>query len=309
MIKATSLKKSYGETLAVDGISFEIAAGEIYGLLGPNGAGKTTTLSILSGLLKPDSGSVTLAGVSLEGEERKAKGLLGVVPQEMTLYEELTARETLLFWGRIYGLGGKRLDERIDSLLERAGLAAKAKKRVRTFSGGMKRRLHLLTGLVHEPKALLLDEVTVGIDPQGRIALLEIVKEVAASGTAVLYTTHYLEEAEALCDRLSIIDFGKVLVEGTIDELVRSLGEGEVVSLTGSFTGESIRRALEGHDEAAILSLEDGAGLLSIDLSGPDVFRLLDSLFGKVTGVEEVSIRRPSLQSLFLKLTGREIRD
>lgn len=309
MIKASGLRKSFGSTIAVDDLSFETEPGEIYGLLGPNGAGKTTTLSILSGLVKPDAGSVTIGNISLEGEPRKAKGLLGVVPQEVTLYEELTARENLLFWGRIYGLSGRELDDRISALLDRAGLAARARSRVQTYSGGMKRRLHLLTGLMHKPRALLLDEVTVGIDPQGRLAILDLVKEIADEGTSVLYTTHYLEEAEELCNRLSIIDFGKVLVEGTIHELIRSLGEGEVVSLTGTFEGEAIRKALEGQDQVKILSLEKGAGLLSLNLSGPEVFSLLDSLFGKLPGVEEVSIRKPSLQSLFLKLTGREIRD
>jgi len=184
MLQARSIRKSYGPLLAVDGVSFEAAPGEIFGLLGPNGAGKTTILSILSGLLRPDAGSVEIGGFSLESEPRRAKQLLGVVPQDVTLYEELTARENLLFWGKIYGLGGAALAARVEDLLARGGLAAKAKAPVRTLSGGMKRRLNLLTGLVHDPRVLLLDEATVGIDPQGRIAILDLVRSVAAGAAA-----------------------------------------------------------------------------------------------------------------------------
>jgi len=309
MIQAQGLRKSYGDLLAVDNVSFEAEPNEIFGLLGPNGAGKTTILSIISGLLRADAGSVVIGGISLDADPREAKRLLGVVPQEVTLYEELTARENLLFWGRIYGLGGKELDERIGTLLGRAGLAEKAKKTVKTYSGGMKRRLNLLTGLVHDPKVLLLDEATVGIDPQGRIAILDMVREVAAAGTTVIYTTHYLEEAENLCRRVAIMDHGRILVDGTIASLMESLGEGEVVALGGSFTADAIRTALESRQEIRVLSAEDGRALLSVALPGPEVFRLLDGLLGSMPAVEEISIRKPSLQSLFIKLTGREIRD
>ncbi|MBN1826571.1 MAG: ABC transporter ATP-binding protein [Candidatus Eisenbacteria bacterium] len=309
MIRVSGLRKSYGTLLAVDNISFEAGPGEIYGLLGPNGAGKTTTLSMIAGLLKPDAGSVEIAGISMDADPRAAKRLLGVVPQEVTLYEDLSARENLLFWGRVYGMGGRELDRRIAALLERGGLAEKAKKAVKTYSGGMKRRLNLLTGLVHEPKVLLLDEATVGIDPQGRIAILDLVRETAAAGTTVVYTTHYLEEAEDLCRRVGIIDHGRMLVEGTARELVDRLGEGELVVLSGGFAAAEIRAALGGADEVEVVSAEEGRAALSVALPGPEVLRLLNEKLGHLDTVEEISVRRPSLQSLFIKLTGREIRE
>ena len=309
MIRVSGLRKSYGTLLAVDNISFEAEAGEIYGLLGPNGAGKTTTLSMIAGLLKPDAGAVEIAGVSMDADPRAAKRLLGVVPQEVTLYEELSARENLLFWGRIYGMGGGELNARIGELLERGGLAEKAKKAVKTYSGGMKRRLNLLTGIVHRPKVLLLDEATVGIDPQGRIAILDMVKEIAAAGTTVVYTTHYLEEAEDLCRRVGIVDHGRMLVEGTVRELVERLEEGELVVLSGGFAAAEIRDALAGAEEVEVVSAEEGRAALSVGLPGPEVLRLLNDKLGHLDTVEEISVRRPSLQSLFIKLTGREIRE
>ncbi len=309
MIRAEGLRKSYGTLLAVDNVSFEAEKGEIFGLLGPNGAGKTTTLSMVSGLLRPDAGSITIAGVSLEEDPTEAKRRLGVVPQEVTLYEELSARENLLFWGRIYGLGGKALGARIDELLQRGGLTEKAKAPVQSFSGGMKRRLNLLTGLVHSPEVLLLDEATVGIDPQGRIAILDMVREIARAGTTVVYTTHYLEEAEDLCQRLTIIDHGRVLASGTVSDLIEQMGEGDVVVLNGTFTAEQLRETLEKDERVRVLSVEAGRALLSVSLHGPEAFRLLDELIGRLPSVEEISLRKPSLQSLFIKLTGREIRD
>jgi ABC-2 type transport system ATP-binding protein len=309
MIRVNGLRKSYGDLLAVDNVSFEAEPGEIYGLLGPNGAGKTTTLSMISGLLEADAGSVTIGGVSLDEDPKGAKRLLGVVPQDVTLYEELSARENLLFWGRIYGIDGKELDGRIERLLGRAGLAEKAKAPVKSFSGGMKRRLNLLTGIVHDPKVLLLDEATVGIDPQGRLALLEMVKEIAAAGTTVVYTTHYLEEAENLCRRVAIMDHGRMLVEGTIAELMKRLEEGQVVILNGAFEGDEVARVLGADDKIEVHSVDEERAFLSVDLPGPEVFRLLDRLLEGVAAVEEISIRKPSLQSLFIKLTGREIRD
>ena len=308
-IRCEGLSKTYGQVVALQGLDLEVEAGEIFGFLGPNGAGKTTTLSIVSGILKPDAGSVEINGLSLEREPKRAHRLLGVVPQDITLYEDLSARENLLFWGRIYGLSGHDLDLRIRRLLDRAGLAEKAKGAVRAFSGGMKRRLNLLTGMVHEPKVLLLDEATVGIDPQGRLAILDMIREIADSGTAVVYTTHYLEEAEDLCRRVGIIDHGRMLVEGTVDELMKNLGEGEIVILAGNFTDKDIRETLESRSEIRLLSLEDRRAVLSVALSGPDVLRLLDMLLANIPTVDEISVRKPSLQSLFIKLTGREIRD
>ncbi len=309
MLTIQGIEKRFGDLRAVDGIDLEARGGEIFGLLGPNGAGKTTTLSMVSGLLLPDAGSITIDGISVIDRPRDAKKLLGVVPQDISLYEELSARENLRFWGRIYGLRGSALDDRIETLLERAGLREKAKSAVKTYSGGMKRRLHLLTGLIHSPRLLLLDEVTAGIDPQGRIAILDMVKEVAAGGTAVVYTSHYLEEVEELCDRVAIIDHGKILVNGTLRDLLLELGEGDIVSLSGTFTPDAIRSALASERDISLLAIDDGKALLSTTRHGSEVFSVLHRLFGGMPEVEEVAIRKPSLQSLFLKLTGRELRE
>ena len=209
MIRVENLIRRYGELTAVDRISFEVATGEIYGLLGPNGAGKTTTLSMLSGLLKPDEGRILFDGVDLATDPISAKRSLGVVPQEVALYEELTARENLRFWGGLYDLRGQALTSAVDQALERVGLSGRADDRVKVFSGGMKRRLNLSLGLVHSPRAVLMDEPTVGIDPQARNSIQELVKSLAQDGMTVLYTTHYLDEAELLCDRIGIMDHGK----------------------------------------------------------------------------------------------------
>ncbi|HEX3129941.1 MAG TPA: ABC transporter ATP-binding protein, partial [Thermoanaerobaculia bacterium] len=203
-------------------------------LLGPNGAGKTTTFSMLAGLLAPDDGRITMGGVDLADNPVQVKRGLGVVPQEVAIYEELTARENLRLWAGLYGLSGPALDETVARALDEVGLSGRSKEPVERFSGGMKRRLNLSLGLVHQPKVILLDEPTVGIDPQARANILDVVRRVADSGAAVLYTTHYLEEAERLCDRIGILDHGKLLAEGTLAELKELVGEEEVVVIPPS---------------------------------------------------------------------------
>jgi ABC-2 type transport system ATP-binding protein len=234
MIRVEGLVKRFGDIRAVDGVSFQVAAGEIYGLLGPNGAGKTTTFSMLAGLLAPDDGRITMGGVDLADNPVQVKRGLGVVPQEVAIYEELTARENLRLWAGLYGLSGPALDETVARALDEVGLSGRSKEPVERFSGGMKRRLNLSLGLVHQPKVILLDEPTVGIDPQARANILDVVRRVADSGAAVLYTTHYLEEAERLCDRIGILDHGKLLAEGTLAELKELVGEEEVVVIPPS---------------------------------------------------------------------------
>jgi ABC-2 type transport system ATP-binding protein len=308
-IRVEDLAKRFGEIRAVDGVSFAVHRGEIYGLLGPNGAGKTTTLSMISGLLAPDAGAIAIDGVSVLTDPIAAKARLGVVPQETALYDELTAVENLRFWGGLYDLSGRDLDRAIDAVLERVGLTGRHKEPVRNFSGGMKRRLNLALGLVHSPRVALLDEPTVGIDPQARAKILEVVREVAASGTTILYTTHYLEEAEALCDRIAIMDHGKVLAEGTLDELTRMVGEQAVVTLTGRFDPDRVRERVGPIDGLDVLSAEDGRLVLAADGGGDAAARVLGAVFGSGLAVDGVSIRPPSLNGLFLKLTGRELRD
>jgi ABC-2 type transport system ATP-binding protein len=225
MIEVDGLRKLYGERVAVDGISFRVEPGRIFGLLGPNGAGKTTTISCLSGLLAPTSGSVRIDGHDVRTDGRAARRSLGVVPQELALYPEISAAENLRYWGAVQGLSGADLDRSVAEILARVGLADRTKEPVKAFSGGMKRRLNLAIGLVHEPKVLLLDEPTVGVDPQSRGHILDLIRERAATGCAILYTTHYMGEAEGLCDHFSIIDDGRVIAEGDLDELLERAGD------------------------------------------------------------------------------------
>jgi ABC-2 type transport system ATP-binding protein len=309
MITVEHLRRSFGDLVAVDDVSFEVRDGEILGLLGPNGAGKTTTLCMISGVLKPDSGRVLVDGRDIWLEPTEVKRHLGVVPQEVAVYEDLTARDNLSFWGSLYGLSGSELRERVDEGLTRVGLAERAGDRVKGFSGGMKRRLNLCMGLLHRPRFLLLDEPTVGIDPQARLNILEVIRGVAASGTTVLYTTHYMEEAQELCDRIAIIDHGRILTIGTLDELTRLAGEAEVLRLAGSFSGSEARERLQAISGVRVLQAGDGGAMLSVVAGGPGLLAVLPAVLASGLALDDVSIQRPNLQSVFISLTGRELRD
>ncbi len=227
IVQVQNLVKTYGNVLAVDDISFAIEEGEIFSLLGPNGAGKTTTISILSTLFPPTHGDAQIGGFSVIRDPMQVRRMIGVVPQEIALYEDLNARENLLFWGQMAGLEGKALKQRVDEILERVGLVEKARQPVKTYSGGMKRRLNIGVGLLHSPRLLFMDEPTVGIDPQSRRAILDMVKDLNRSGMTILYTTHYMEEAQELSHRIGIIDHGKMIAIGTLQELIRQVGEQE----------------------------------------------------------------------------------
>jgi ABC-2 type transport system ATP-binding protein len=309
MIQIEQLKKSYGSLVAVDGISFEVRVGEIFGLLGPNGAGKTTTINMICGVLRPDNGRVLIDGKDIWLEPKVVKRNLGVVPQEIAVYEDLTARDNLNFWSSLHGLTGRERKDRVNGALTLVGLSDRAGDKVKSFSGGMKRRLNLCMGLIHNPKFLLLDEPTVGIDPQARLTILKIIREAAASGTTVLYTTHYMDEAEELCDRIAIIDHGKILTSGSLDELARIAGEGEVIRVTGSFDGDRKRELLESIQGVRVLSVEESSAVLAVEPEGPGVAAILPRLLDETLGIEDLSIQRPSLQSVFIRLTGRELRD
>ncbi len=308
MISVQGLSKRFGELRAVDHISFEVAQGELFGFLGPNGAGKTTTISMISGLLRPDEGTVTIGEYDLWASPRKAKCLLGLVPQEVALYEEFNARENLLFWGGLYGVSRSELNKSIDEILQRVDLADRAKEPVSRFSGGMKRRLNLAIGLVHRPKVLLLDEPTVGIDPQARNAILEVIREIARQGTTILFTTHHLEEAEKLCDRIAIMDHGQILQTGSVSELARVVGDRDVVTLRGKFTAEQMQQCLE-HEPVSVLGVTDQLATVSLVGEHYGLAALVERL-GK-SGIElaDLSVQKPTLESVFLKLTGRELRD
>ncbi len=305
MIEVRQLAKSFGDVQALAGVDFTVGEGEIFGLLGPNGAGKTTTISIIAGLVDADSGAVRVAGLDNRKDGRRVREMLGVVPQDIALYEELSGRENLHFWGGLYGLAGSRLREEADRVLELVGLSDRADDPVRQYSGGMKRRLNLSAGLIHRPKVILLDEPTLGIDPQARLNILDIIKDGVSGGMTVIYTTHYLEEAEKLCNRIAIIDHGRILAQGTLGELVKLAGEGNVVTVTGAFSRDEVSPLLKG---VAVEYPENGSLRMTVpgqaEMSGA-----LSRLFSAGISIGEISIQEPSLEGVFLKLTGKELRD
>ncbi len=281
MLRLENLHKSFGDITAVDGLSLEIARGKIFGLLGPNGAGKTTTVNLAVGLLQPDSGSVTLNG-DRSPNEASARNLIGVAPQSLSLYEELTGRENLAFYGRLYDLSSGELKERISWTLDFVQLAERAGDRVSTYSGGMKRRLNLAVALVHDPPLLLLDEPTVGVDPQSRNAIFENILALREEGKAILYTTHYMEEAQRLCDRVGILDRGKMLALGGVGELT------------------------EAHGGKTVITVQTRRGDIKIETDDP--MAELQKLQQR-DDVITLRVERPNLESVFLNLTGRQLRD
>ena len=309
VLEVRGLRKVFGDLVAVDGISFAVREGEIFGFLGPNGAGKTTAISMICGLLTPTDGEILVDGRPAREDPREVKRRLGVVPQEVALYEDLTARENLEFWGGIYGLKGPALRARIAAVLDQVGLGERAREPIKNFSGGMKRRLNLAMGLIHDPRLILLDEPTVGIDPQARHNILEVVKDVVRAGRTVLYTTHYLEEAEALCDRLAIIDHGKILAQGTVEELKAQLGVGSLLTLKGGFTAARLGEVVARVDGLSALEAADGRAMLLVARGSAGVGHALEALYRADLQIDGVTIKEPSLEDLFLKLTGRELRD
>jgi ABC-2 type transport system ATP-binding protein len=308
MIDVQHLRKQYGELVAVNDVSFTAEEGRIFGLLGPNGAGKTTTIGCISGLLKPTSGHVAVSGHDVVTDAQAARRHLGIVPQELALYSDLSAAGNLEFWGAAYGLAGEPLRRRVTEVLTLIGLADRGRDKASTFSGGMKRRLNFGCGIVHRPRVLLLDEPTAGVDPQSRVRLLELVREQASGGTTVIYTTHYMEEAQELCDRIAIVDHGKLLAIGTLEELRRLVGEKDLVRLTGRFDAAATR-ALETLDGIEVLTV--AADSMTIAAIGAS--RKLPAIFGALASagadIRETTLSVPSLESLFITLTGRELRE
>ena len=323
MIEVEQLRKSYGELTAVDGLSFTAAPGEIFGLLGPNGAGKTTTISCISGLIAPSAGRVRVDGHDVIRDGPAARRILGVVPQEVSLYEELTAIENLEYWGGAQGMRRPRLGERIRAVLELTGLGDRGREPVKGFSGGMKRRLNFACGIVHQPKVLLLDEPTVGVDPQSRVRLLEMVRAQAREGACVLYTTHYMEEAETLCDRLAIVDRGRIIAGGTLTELRSMVAERDLLRLTGNFAAlastnggpdatwqaAGAKAALASIDDIQIVQAEPDLLMLSVSDASAKLSAIFAALAAAGGEVRGTTLTQPSLESLFIKLTGKELRE
>ncbi len=308
LLQTDGLSKRFGDIQAVDRVSFEVRDGEIYGLLGPNGAGKTTTISLICGLLKPDGGEVRIAGKNLWQAPQEARRIMGVVPQEIALYEELNGRENLEFWGRLAGLSTADARTRAGELLEALSLVDRAKDALKKYSGGMKRRINLGCALMHRPKLLLLDEPTVGIDPQARANLIEFIRQLVAEGMGLLYTTHYLEEAESICDRIGIIDHGRILAEGTLPELRRRLGDAQLFVLEADLAEAQPDTWPGFRDRFRVVQKSDRQLMVTANAEG-DPADALRALLAAPVHVENVTIKRPSLNDVFLQLTGRALRE
>jgi ABC-2 type transport system ATP-binding protein len=308
-LECRGLRRRYGDLTAVDGVGFQISAGETYGLLGPNGAGKTTTISMIAGLLERDEGTVTVAGEPMTTHAVRAKGAIGYVPQDLAIYPDLTARENLMFFARLYGMPKAEARRRCAEVLALTGLTGRAGDQTKKYSGGMKRRLNIGIGLLHRPKLLILDEPTVGVDPQSRNAILESVEGLSGKGMAVLYTTHYMEEAERLCDRVGIIDHGRLIAEGTRKELVSLVGEGDRVRLvaTGNLARAGAELAARPWARQASVT---GQGIdLVVDDSRSNLPIVLTDAAVAGVVVRTVELTEPDLEEVFLHLTGRALRD
>ena len=308
MLQVEQLSKRFGDIQAVAGVSLQVKPGEIYGLLGPNGAGKTTCISMICGLLKPDEGSVIVDGLDFWAQPTQAQRLMGVVPQEIALYEELSGEENLIFWGKLAGLSPADARARAAELLEALNLTDRRKDIVKKYSGGMQRRINLGCALLHRPKLLLLDEPTVGIDPQARARILDFVRQLAEDGTSILYTTHYLEEAESLCHRIGIIDHGQVLAEGTLNELQAKLGGDRLFVIDGQFDGVDPHR-WDGFVEHYHVIQHRAHQLVLAARDQRHPAECLRELLEIPANVENVTLKKPTLNDVFLQLTGRELRE
>jgi len=310
MIQAHDLGKRFGDVKAVDGVTFTVEEGEVFGLLGPNGAGKTTTISILSTLLPPDAGRAAVCGHDVISGADEVRRRIGVVPQELALYEELTAEQNLDVFGRIYGLEGEQLKRRVGELLELSELAEHARRPVKGFSGGMKRRLNIMMGLVHAPDVLFLDEPTVGIDAQARTKILDLIRDMNAQGLTVLYTTHYLEEAEQLCDRIGVMDNGRLAALGDKEELIRQIGESDAVRVQLD-AGRHAALAADAAEWRGVTRAGPRKGKFEIqcDDGASIVAQLQAWLTEQGLDLDQLEVIRPNLESLYLKITGRALRE
>ena len=308
VLNCRGLRKAYGDHVAVDGVGYTIEAGETYVLLGPNGAGKTTTISMIAGLLDSDGGTALVSGNEITTKSTAAKAAIGLVPQDLAIYPDLTARENLRFFGKLYNIGGS-LNERVDEILDVIELSDRADDQTKEYSGGMKRRLNIGLGLLHKPDLLILDEPTVGVDPQSRNAILENVERLGAQGMAGLYTTHYMEEAERLCDRVGIIDEGAIIAEGTRRDLVALVGERDRLHLDlsgdASLVADAVS-AIDGVESCSSAGSELEVVTVSASRALPDVVL---SITESGLDVHSIQVSEPDLESVFLHLTGKALRE
>jgi ABC-2 type transport system ATP-binding protein len=308
MLQVDGLRKSFGNTRAVDGVTFHVVAGEAYGLLGPNGAGKSTTINLILGLLPADAGSVTVGGLDLRAKANQVKQMIGFVPQDIALYPTLSARENLSFWGRMYGLSGATLAERTDVALNMVGLADRAKERIGTYSGGMKRRINIAAALLHHPQLLIMDEPTVGVDPQSRNHILETVRELNQGGMTVIYTSHYMEEVEFLCSRIGIVDQGRIIAEGTLDELRQIIGHRSRIRLRLSDDTPHVVERLRTLKQVDSVEIK-GDEIIVVTAEPAGVLPAVTAECVEHARIQSVAIEEANLEAVFLHLTGRDLRD
>lgn len=304
MLQVQNIIKSYAQHRAVDGISFSIEKGVFYGLLGPNGAGKTTTIQMISGIMPPDTGAILVGGNAVYPQSGQIKKHLGIVPQEIALYGELSALDNLLFWGGLYEVHGKQADQRAKELLTWVGLDMRMHDKVRTYSGGMQRRVNIAAALMHDPDLIIMDEPTVGVDPQSRNKIYELLDDLHTKGKTILYTTHYMEEAEKMCQVIGIIDKGKIIAEGSLDQLKQQYAKEETVVVRYS-NGDVNSKPAKAFE---LLSDER-----KIIYKMPEVRKQLHTIVQELEtlqiGVEHIDIQQAGLESIFLQLTGRQLRD
>lgn len=309
LLQVESIKKYFKQIKAVDGISFDINKGEVLGLLGPNGAGKSTTISMISTLLKPDSGTIRYEGKDIVKKPSAIQKHLGYVPQEIALYPNLNGRENLEFWGRTYGLRGKLLKERVEEVSEIIGITERLKGKVEQYSGGMKRRLNIGAALLHKPELIIMDEPTVGIDPQSRKHILDTVLELNKQGMTVIYTSHYMEEVEYLCNTICIMDNGKIIARGTKDELVRLIGNEQQIHIKVDQINDVLVKAIEAIEEVREVMVQDTAMIVKV-LESKQVFKQIIDVLSKTSAdIHSVDIKEPNLETVFLHLTGKALRD
>ncbi len=306
MIHVTNLSKSYSGVKAVNNVSFEITKGEIFGLLGPNGAGKSTILNMMSTVLPTDEGIIKVDDLQLNGNAKKFKQLIGVVPQEISLYEELSAYDNLVFWGNLYGIPSKELKERIHTILEMIGLLDRKKDLVKTYSGGMKRRINIAAALLHNPKVLLMDEPTVGIDPQSRNHIFEVIEALNKQGMTIIYTTHYMEEVERLCNRIAIIDSGKIIAQGTQEELKQLVPTQESIQLEFALLSENQVTQL---GEKLNLRMIQRENTLTIESSVKELSQIITACNELNLAIKDIQLQKINLETIFLSLTGKQLRD
>ena len=307
MITVSGLYKTYGNIEALKGISFDIKKGEFYGLLGPNGAGKTTTISILSTVLKPDQGNITIAGFDLKNDPSQCKKKIGVVPQEIALYNELSAYDNLMFWGKLYNTGKSEVRTATDETLKLFGLYDRRNEKIKTYSGGMKRRINIASALLHRPEILFMDEPTVGIDPQSRNLIFEVLEKLHRDGLTIIYTTHYMEEAERFCDRIGIIDNGEIIAEGTLEELKKNSSIKESIVISFDEINDDLLKDVSQ-------SMEDFKRIdNTLHFYSSDISKDLPGIVMKCSqaglSLSHIDVLKVNLETIFLNLTGKQLRD